>query len=342
MNLRNSIYIIFFFALGFSLNAQDVHFSQFHQAPLWLNPALGGVSKGDARIIVNYRNQWQSVTKPFQTFGGSFEINTPSFGRCDYFNIGLSVISDRAGDSNFQTTFGHLSLSFQKSLSGSGKKNYLGIGLLVGGNQTRFDPSKLFFDNQFNGADFDTGLSSGENFARTSYFNFDIGAGLSWNFVPNEILGFTAGAAMYHLNQPNVSFLGDDGETLYVRSSLHASAYIRFGEDSPLSVHPRVVGQFQGPHREINVGALIGYALEPQNIDEGLVLYLGGYMRFQDAVSPIVKIEYKQLSAGFSYDLNISKLSQASNYNGAMEFSVIYTPKLYGDRECAYIFCPAL
>ena len=55
----------------FSAKAQDIHFSQFHAAPVLLNPALTGAFGGEARFIANYRSQWQEipvpyVTKPFQ------------------------------------------------------------------------------------------------------------------------------------------------------------------------------------------------------------------------------------------------------------------------------------
>lgn len=50
--------------------AQDAHFSQFFEAPLLRNPSLAGLFAGDIRIQGVYRNQWASVTVPYQT--GSF------------------------------------------------------------------------------------------------------------------------------------------------------------------------------------------------------------------------------------------------------------------------------
>jgi len=41
------------------LSAQDLHFSQFMQTPLLINPAhTGFIPDGDYRVGVNYRNQW--------------------------------------------------------------------------------------------------------------------------------------------------------------------------------------------------------------------------------------------------------------------------------------------
>ena len=57
------------FLLFFQKNchAQDIHFSQFFETPLLRNPALAGIFSGDLRIQAVYRNQWNSVTVPYQT-----------------------------------------------------------------------------------------------------------------------------------------------------------------------------------------------------------------------------------------------------------------------------------
>ncbi|HMZ89019.1 MAG TPA: type IX secretion system membrane protein PorP/SprF, partial [Chitinophagales bacterium] len=48
--------------------AQDIHFSQFFAAPILVNPANTGNFIGSARIGLNYRDQWGSVTIPYRTF----------------------------------------------------------------------------------------------------------------------------------------------------------------------------------------------------------------------------------------------------------------------------------
>ena len=57
--------------------AQDIGFSQFYDQPLLRNPALAGIFTGDIRLTASYRNQWQSVTEPYRTFGLSSEIKLP-------------------------------------------------------------------------------------------------------------------------------------------------------------------------------------------------------------------------------------------------------------------------
>ena len=62
------------FVLSADISAQDIHFSMFYASPITLNPALTGVFDGTYRVAAIYRNQWQSVSTPYNTFAASFDI----------------------------------------------------------------------------------------------------------------------------------------------------------------------------------------------------------------------------------------------------------------------------
>ena len=64
--------ILMIFGICAGLNAQDVQFSQFYAAPLYLNPAFAG-SAELARAGINYRNQWPSYPTNFVTYSGFFD-----------------------------------------------------------------------------------------------------------------------------------------------------------------------------------------------------------------------------------------------------------------------------
>ena len=66
--------IILFLVGVMSFNAQDLHFTQFYNTPMKLNPANTGAFKGDLRVISNYRNQWSSIESPYKTFGFSVDL----------------------------------------------------------------------------------------------------------------------------------------------------------------------------------------------------------------------------------------------------------------------------
>lgn len=309
--------------------AQDAHFSQFHQSPLSLNPAMTGLITEDFRFTANYRSQWESVTVPFVTMAASVDISVlQGFLDDDFFGLGLQLINDKAGDSEFKNTGVHLSAAYSKSLNGDGN-HFLSFGGQFGGVQRSLNFNNLTFDSQFDGDVLNTDLGSGESLDRTSRFYLDFGAGLTWFYAPYSNTSFYIGAAMTHLNRANVSFFNETDELLDRKATLHAGA--EFGINGFVSVLPQAVVLVQGPHREINIGSLIKYNFNPDPDSElnRFALALGGLYRFADAAIAVVKIEWGPIGIGFSYDFNVSSLSVASNGRGGPEVSLIYTGSFF-------------
>src|SRR3989344_3989144 len=105
--------------LSISALAQDIHYSQFFASPLNLNPALTGFIQGNVRGVLNYRNQWKSITpNSYVTLGASADM---AFGRGkmgdDWVGGGLIVLSDKAGTGALSKTKIMLSGSYFKGLS---------------------------------------------------------------------------------------------------------------------------------------------------------------------------------------------------------------------------------
>lgn len=340
LNMHKIIYITAMFAF-FATVAKgqlDPHFSQYQHTPLLVNPAKAGQIDGDMRLIANYRNQWSSVTVPFSTVAASYDMRIPKyFGKsCSYFGAGLVLLNDQAGDAGFRRTMAELALTYNQSLSRKGKPTYMTLGLMIGSGQHAFDPDKLYFDNQFNGDIFDTGLSSGESFSRTSLLYLDISAGLNFAISLGNQSGVSVGLGMYHLNRPNVSFMDDEDVRLYSRFVFNVDGSIAVGTDSKLAILPTLIFMTQGPDKVFTAGGLLKYST-----DERFSISVGGVYRSGDAVIPMLRVDYEPIGVAVSYDLNISDLSAASNSNGGVEFSLIFTPSIFSDkRDCGAIFCP--
>ena len=67
------VFIIIFLSTVFlKLNAQDIHFSQFKNSKININPALTGEQESDYLAILQRRSQWGSVTDPFKTISIAF------------------------------------------------------------------------------------------------------------------------------------------------------------------------------------------------------------------------------------------------------------------------------
>lgn len=82
--------VIWFFI--FSVDAQDVHFSNMEQSPLTLNPALAGANH-DIQAIINYRTQWNTVGAPFQTIAASADmrLNSNKRSKNGHLAVGLNL-----------------------------------------------------------------------------------------------------------------------------------------------------------------------------------------------------------------------------------------------------------
>lgn len=331
---------------GFNtVKAQDIHFSQFYMSPLNLNPALTGVMNCKTRFVANYRNQWASVLKAnaYNTYSASYDQKVP-VGREDYFGIGGTLWSDVAGASRFGTTQGKISLSYSKKMAGYRKKaSYLVIGVDGGITQRRISDTDLIWPNQITANGIDPTAVNGEaNFQDFDFLFADLGAGLLWFSVIDQNTNYYIGAALHHLNQPDVSFLGSV-ESLYTRMTLHAGA--QFEIQPKISLLPYVIYMAQGQHREFNAGTSVRFALGPSRLSNQS-WQVGAWYRIgskeeggvhSDAVILSTRFDYENFGLGFSYDVNVSKLSSAGAANGAFEFSLQY---LICGPENRGVYCP--
>src|SRR4051794_15379992 len=127
-NFRNYSIVSFFtiFFVTGELNAQDLHFSQFFEAPLLRNPSLAGIFSGDVRVQGVYRSQWGAITVPYKTGSFNVEFKNPIGTGSDYITAGMQILYDKAGAPDFTTTDGLPALHYHKSLGGE-KSQYLSL-----------------------------------------------------------------------------------------------------------------------------------------------------------------------------------------------------------------------
>ncbi len=344
--LVSKISVVLLLLSSLALNAQDIHFTQFYMSPLNLNPALTGVMNCKTRMVANYRNQWAAVltANAYNTYSVSYDQKIP-VGREDYFGIGGSLWGDVAGESRFGTTQGRVSLSYSKKMAGYRKKaSYLVIGADAGLSSRSISNTDLRWPSQITSVSgFDPTLPNNEpNFTDFDFLYADISAGLLWFSIIDNNTNWYFGAALHHLNRPNVTFLGDD-VNLYSRYTLHAG--LQFEIARKISMLPFGVYMAQGPHRSLNAGTNFRFAMGPsrttnQSFEVGAWYRVGNKVEgglHSDAVILSSRFNYEQFGIGFSYDINVSGLRQASPANGAFEFSLIYN--ICGP-ESRGVYCP--
>ncbi len=101
-NFRNPILgaVLLAFLIPSFSRGQDIHFSQFFETPLLRNPSLAGIFNGDVRVQGVYRNQWGSVTVPYQTGSFNVEYKQPIGQGDDFITTGMQLVYDKAGTTN--------------------------------------------------------------------------------------------------------------------------------------------------------------------------------------------------------------------------------------------------
>ncbi|KAA2240480.1 type IX secretion system membrane protein PorP/SprF [Chitinophaga agrisoli] len=303
--------------------AQDIHLSQFYETPILRNPALIGIFNGDVRVQAVYRNQWNSVTVPYQTGSISGEMKFPVGMSNNFVTAGLQMTYDRAGTSRLQSVQVLPAFNFHKSLS-EDKSSFLSLGVMGGIVQRQFDPTHLTFNNQYTNGRFDPYAPTGEDgrLALRGYAYLDAGIGLSYNGTLGENTNFFLGAAAFHLNRAKVSFYKDDGIELDMKFTINAGITV------PVSENVKVIAQYnelhQGAYSEFIGGALVGYGLLDQGLESDRGIYGGLFLRWNDAVVPTIKLDMGSWEVATSYDANISALRTASQSFGGFEISLVF------------------
>jgi type IX secretion system PorP/SprF family membrane protein len=305
------------------VKSQDIHFSQFFETPLLRNPALAGLFTGDVRVQAVYRNQWQSVTVPYQTTSLNGEYKLAVGKTQDYLTIGGQILYDKAGTVSMTATQILPALNYHKSLSAD-RNMYLSLGFMGGLVQRRIDKSKVTTNSQYDGTNYNGALSDGENITRPSYSYFDGTAGMSFNTQvgDNEDNNVFMGVAYHHFNKPsNLSFYGDNKVTMAPKWVYSGGAKMSTSEYSYFTLQADYVQQ--GPNTEIIGGAVYTYKLDDP-VDPLYLIHGGAILRWKDAIIPVVKLEVRPLSISVSYDANISSLSAASRGKGGFELALSY------------------
>ncbi len=332
--LKKIVLAIFGLFLIATLQAQDIHFSQFNASFLNLNPALTGQFDGDYRFNANYKNQWARVSEPYRTF--SFAGDARNLIRKNRaISLGLVLFNDDAGEGGLRTTLFGLNVAYAKALN-QDSTWALSVGIQTGLINRSIQFNQLSFDQQYQSGSFNARRNTGENFDRNSYSHFDFNAGFSiqHQIAPRKSVQF--GVASFNLNSPNQSFLGDN-IPLDNRWNIHAQADCYLAEDWDLL--PALLYSRQGSFSELLFGTNARYRLSRSNFFKRNV-YTGLWYRNKDAIVVSAGMDYNQWTAGLSYDINLSDLDKASNQQGGLEISIVYIIKTYQPIKKRFKRCP--
>ncbi len=322
MKKRNILLIGCILSMGFSLRAQDLHFSQFFNSPLLTNPAnTGFIPDGDYRLGVNYRNQWASITAfPYKTMSAFGDWQTmQNQDNTGWLGIGGVILRDVAGTSVLTSTKVYGSVAYHQMINAG---SLVSLGFNVGWANKQINTSNLTFPSQWNGKFFDVHqTTTAPKLDRNNINYLDMQVGMNYAYFPTNDIYVNAGFSAMHVNRPKESFFNDESG-VNNRVPVRYTGFLNgsFKLNDRVIVNPNVYGSFQANAWEIVGGLNAHYNASG---DGEKVLIAGVYYRYKDAIIPMVGLGFKDLTFTFSYDVTTSSLSNFNNGRGGFEFSLI-------------------
>lgn len=315
--------------------AQDIHFSQFGNSPLNLNPALTGIFEGDRRFIANVRGQWNDTPDPdpltYRTLSLAYDMSFPNKNyQKRFLSAGVLLNYDRAGDSKLTTFNLGLTASYTIRVTDG---LYLSAGGMFAYNNRSFDFGDLQFDEQydtgqeFSVPQFNPDLGNGESFAPNPSVNlFDVSGGFNIHYRhPQRLKRISAdlGVGFMHFNEPEQAFFSeDDKEVLPRRNSIYGLSSIQLF-DSKWDVLVNATHQFQGQHRETLIGGGLAYH-HKWGQEEGYDVQLMVSRRLKDNWIPMIGFQHRNWRVTGSYDWNTAPFRAPSLRRVGYELSIIH------------------
>ena len=315
-------------------NAQDPSFSQYYNTPFLTNPAMLS-AKPEMAIGVNYRNQWQSIGVPFNTFDlqGYYPILSKDKYR-QFGAAGLMVLTDVQPGGFIKSTGVAVAGAYKLPLNYA---NFLHFGIQFQYYQHTLSNGNLTTGSQWNGANFDPSLSNGESLGLSRGVP---SVGLGALYINEDGEGDqrgTFGFSIFNINKPNVSFNSGGVDNLYRR--LVVTGSIRAVKVNNLTVIPTFRYQLQGKAYHIQGGSLFRYGINQGRFaKDGIFgagsVGLGLFYQYENAL--IVALEFNQprYAVSISYDFGVSKIKDGSSNSNASEIWITYR-KALGHRKKA-------
>ncbi len=310
--MRRFLFFLLICLVGGNAYAQDPQFSQYYQAPLYLNPGFTGITQ-QQRVVLNQRIQWPNLPQAFVTTAASYDIWVDELKS----GFGIIATTDKMGSAGWRTTTAGLLYSYKVRLN---DKIVFSPGLYFGYGINGLDRNRLSLGDglEFNGQSLDPDLN---RLGNQQYFDF----GSGFLFYSRTLW---LGASFNHMNTPNLSILNSTSR-LPMKTTIHGGARI------PLYNGPRTTGKvsyitpsfiyrIQGPITQLDLG--VNYHIDPVSIgiwyrgkpfDENVIGSIN-----QDALIFTMGLYLKNMNIGYSYDFNVSELSTTAG--GSHEISLIY------------------
>ncbi len=324
--------LIFLVVAGNDLRAQDPVFSQFYNAPLYLNPALMGDYQ-DFSLGLSYRSQWNSLVFPYNTTQVSmiaplyYDKHKKPEGHLG--GVGVSFYTDKAGEGdNFKSTGANASFAYNVQLA-TQNKNTLTFAIQAGMVNRRIDTDVLQWGEQYSDLiGFDPTVVPADVSLINNSTVFDITTGAFWRYYSSidsrVIRSIYAGYCVGHLNHPDQSVLENQKDNLPLLHKFHGGLVVALSEKFTISGN--FLTLFQDEENQTNYGMFGAYTLpvESSGILSNMITRLGAWHRWDDSFIASIEFLTDNIQLGFSYDWNVTSLKYNNRGTGAYEITLGY------------------
>jgi len=299
------------------LFSQDLHFSNYYYAPLYLSPAKTGDFAGTYRLSANARTQFDSfIIEPYRTLMVSADMNIAAgFKPYHWVSVGLNLFRDGTGDLSYLTTGVHLSGAYHWALDQK-YNSVITFGAQIGMTQRRIDDSRYSSSITLeSGAGVDPDIDLLTNFNPTiSDYNF----GLAYKKRTSKKAYIDLGVAVNHATQSDFMFTGSNIRQIVGRRiNAYAEYFVQTNRQlafRPVMVYSRMFN-FQ------NIFGQLNFEYKP-NHKKNTILKGGLGYRLGDAIQFLAGTVYKGWDVGIAYDLTVSSARRFTNGFGGFEIGL--------------------
>jgi type IX secretion system PorP/SprF family membrane protein len=309
------------------VHGQDFHFSQFLPNMVYVNPGYAALPSG-GELGLTYRNQWPGIPATFVTYGADLIIPVKSLNS----GFGVGFTNDVQGGGVINQTSASLLYGYLIELD----RNWqVGAGLSASWVMRHFSADQLVFRSDIlNDLGYGYGNVTYDNYNR-NYPDFSIG------FIArnNDMLSF--GLSAIHITRPADTESQLAGARLPVKYTAFVSGVIGSkNRNADFKVEPAAFFSKQKDNYELIWGT---------NINMQSKFMLGGWLRQNagfnfDAFIVSAGISWEKYNIGYSYDVNLKKISPLSTKMAAHEVTFLYRFK-YKEQHKVKRFrkseCPA-
>jgi type IX secretion system PorP/SprF family membrane protein len=318
--------------LTFLGKAQDIQFSQFYAAPIFLNPAFAGSSEM-TRFGVNYRNQWPGLDHSLNAYSAYID---------HYFfnlNSGLGLVINGMNETmaGLRTSEVGIAYSYRVQL---GFNSFLRFGGQASFFSRDANLGQFVFGSQIDQTSGAIGDFSGELLGQDSRHRYmDYHFGMLYN---NQFAWI--GVSAHHVTQPNISFIDDQISKWPMKLSAHGGLKFDLSNGALYNFMNNTQNQrelvlafnykYQDPFNQLDVGAQMN--IQPLVFGlwyRGLPTAGNGMPNSESLIGLLGISLGNGLDIGYSYDFTLSNLGQA-NTGGAHEVSMRLS-FLAGDQKQA-------